>query len=117
MKKIGLIILICIFFICGCSSNNKNISYEEAKTMIDEGAILIDVRTLPEYNEKHIENAILMPVATINEEIAKQNIMTKDSKVIVYCKSGNRSKQALKILTDLGYTEVYDLGSINNWQE
>ena len=65
---------------------------------------------------KHIENAILMTLDTINESVAKDVINSKDSYVIVYCRSGNRSKQAQELLNKLGYTNVYTLGSINNWQ-
>ena len=117
MKKI--ILTIMILFLTGCSSISKTgvITYNDALKLInDNNAIIIDVRTESEYNEKHIENAILMTLDTINENVVKDKIENKDSYVIVYCKSGNRSKQAQDILNNLGYTNVYNLGSINNWQ-
>lgn len=122
MKKI-LIILLCVILISGCksttNSNNTNtISYIEAKEkIINEGAILVDVRTEDEYNEKHIDGAVLLSLDNISEESAGNIFSSKDVVIIVYCKSGNRSKQALDKLNDLGYANVYDLGSIDNWSE
>lgn len=122
MKKI-LIILLCLILISGCksttNSNNTNtISYIEAKEkIINEGAILVDVRTEDEYNEKHIDGAVLLSLDNISEESAGNIFSSKDVVIIVYCKSGNRSKQALDKLNDLGYANVYDLGSIDNWSE
>lgn len=118
MKKI-LFLLITIL-LTGCSSISKTdvITYNDAKTLIDNNnAIILDVRTESEYNEEHIENAALFTLDTINENTAKDIIKSKDKYIIVYCKSGNRSKQAQQILNDLGYTNVYNLGSIYNWQE
>ena len=120
MKKI-LLTFICIFFLIGCSSNdstNNLISYMEAKEkIINENAILVDVRTEEEYNEDHIDGATSLPLSNINETNIKDITTTKDDIIIVYCQSGNRSSQALTLLKDLGYKNVYDLDSINNWQE
>ena len=85
--------------------------------MINENAILVDVRSEDEYNEGHIDGALLLPVDNINEDSASEVIESKDSTVIVYCRSGNRSSQALQILNDLGYENVYDLGAMSNWEE
>ena len=121
MKKVFFVCFIMIVIICGCSSNNTNsdlISYIDAKEMIiNDGAILIDVRTEDEYNEEHISGAVLLDVNNINEDSAKNVINTLDTEVIVYCKSGNRSNQAKELLEDLGYTKVYDLGAMSNWEE
>ena len=116
MKKI--ILTIMILFLTGCTSISKTgvITYNDALKLInDNGAIIIDVRTETEYNEGHIDNAILMTLDTINESVAKDKIKNKETYVILYCRSGNRSKQAQEILNELGYTNVYNLGSINNW--
>ena len=118
MKKI--ILIITMILLTGCTNISKTsvITYNDALKLINNNnAIIIDVRTESEYNEKHIEDAILMTLDTINESTAKDNIKNKDSHVIVYCKSGNRSKQAQEILNSLGYTNVYNLGSINNWEK
>ena len=117
MKK--KILTMLILFLTGCSSISKTgvITYNDALKLInDNNAIIIDVRTETEYNEEHIDDAILMTLDTINENVAKDVINSKDSYVIVYCRSGNRSKQAQELLNNLGYTNVYNLGSINNWQ-
>ena len=118
MKKIILILI--TIFLTGCTSSISKtgvITYQDAQELIKKDAVIIDVRTGDEYNEDHIDDAILMTLDTINENVAKEKIKSKDSYVIVYCKSGNRSKQAQELLTSLGYTNVYNLGSINNWQE
>lgn len=121
MKKF-FILLVGVILLSGCSSksdeNNGLISYMEAKEkIINEGAIVVDVRTEDEYNEKHIDGAILLDLDTINEDTVADVIGSKDTIIIVYCRSGNRSSQALTKLEDLGYTKVYDLGSIDNWEE
>ena len=124
MKK--YLILIYIFLIvifCGCN-NNKNVRINdsivnglEAKEKVENGAILIDVRTKSEYIESHIEGAVLLPVDDINEKTILEISDNKNTVLVVYCASGNRSGRAVNILKDLGYTNVYDLGSINNWEE
>ncbi len=117
MKKIFLLCILIITILCGCESNNDLISYIEAKEkIINNDAILLDVRTEEEYNENHIEGAVLLPVDNINEETAKSVIIEANKEVIVYCKSGIRSKQAKEKLNELGFNNVYDLGSIDNWK-
>ena len=115
MKK--LFIFIILFLLVGCSSNedsNGLISYMDAKEkIINEGAVLVDVRTEDEYNSNHIGGAINIPIDSISSAVS----LSKDNPIIVYCKSGNRSSQALEKLEALGYSNVYDLGSINNWKE
>ena len=115
MKK--LFIFIILFLLVGCSSNedsNGLISYMDAKEkIINEGAVLVDVRTEDEYNSNHIGGAINIPIDSISSAVS----LSKDNPIIVYCKSGNRSSQALEKLEALGYSNVYDLGSIDNWKE
>lgn len=119
MKKVLLIIF--LFLLVGCSSNKNNdsiISYIEAKEkIINENAVLIDVRTEAEYNNRHIDGAILLSIDDIDEDTVSNVIDSKNSVIIVYCQSGNRSSQAVSLLNDLGYNNVYDLGSIDNWEE
>ena len=119
MKKL-FILLLSVFLLAGCSSDNDNglISYMDAKEkIINEGAIMVDVRTEDEYNEKHIDGSVLLTLETIDDVSAANVIDSKDTPIIVYCRSGNRSSQALSKLEALGYTKVYDLGSIDNWKE
>lgn len=117
MKKIILIMIIS-FLLVGCSSGVSFVSIDgtEAKRLInEENAIIIDVRSLEEYGSGHIKDSINIPVDTIELEKIEQVISSKENKIIVYCRSGNRSRQAAQLLIDLGYTNVYDLGGINNW--
>ena len=82
-------------------------------TLSDE--IVLDVREQDEYDEKHISEAILLPVGMIDEDTAEGVIPEKDTPVLVYCRSGNRSKTASQKLVDLGYTQVYEFGGIKDW--
>lgn len=121
MKKM-FIILMLILGLCGCSSDSVSesgiISYEDAKELVDsDGAVLMDVRSKEEYDAGHIEGAVLLPVDSINKESVSEKIISPKQPIIVYCRSGVRSSQAYKVLVDLGYTAVYDLGSIDNWNE
>ena len=114
MKKI-LVSILVVFLLCGCSSVTK-VDGTKAHEMYLEGAILLDVRTMDEYMEYHLENSILIPVDNINEETVTSKITNKETKIIVYCRSGNRSAVAAKKLIDLGYTNVYNLdGGLINW--
>ena len=128
MKRILIIlfivILITIIF-TGCTSMGKNqtgtetvykkISAQEAKAIIEsENVIILDVRTQEEYNEGHIENSVLLPVNDISAK-AEEILTDKDAKILVYCRSGNRSATASKQLIKMGYTNVYDFGGINSW--
>ena len=121
MKKL-FIMLLCFICLVGCSENNDSkdelINYVEAKEqIINNGAILVDVRTVEEYNENHIDGAVSLPLETINEETVADIVDSKEAAIIVYCKSGNRSHQAYQQLSELGYSKVYDLGAKSNWEE
>lgn len=107
MKKI--LILFSLLFI-GCSNNAyKEISYQEVFKEIGD-TVILDVRSYNEYKNGHIESSTNLPV----EEIEKIKY-DKDTKIIVYCNSGNRSKQASDKLIKMGYNNIYDMGGINNW--
>ena len=95
----------------------QQITAQEAKSMMDEqeDVLILDVREQSEYDEIHIPGAVLLPVGTITEETAAQVIPGKDSVVLVYCRSGRRSKMAAQALTDLGYTGIYEFGGIIDW--
>ena len=119
MKKVLFSCLFLFFILCGCGNKEGDlISYMKAKELIiNENAILLDVRTEDEYNENHINGAINLDVSKIDDSSASEIIDSLDKTVIVYCKSGVRSKQAKDKLEELGYSNVYDLGSISNWEE
>jgi len=92
------------------------ISQEEAHTLMEDGidCIILDVRTQEEYDEKHILNAICIPNETIGTEPPKE-LPDKDQLILVYCRSGNRSKQASEKLAAMGYTNIKEFGGINTW--
>ena len=121
MKRILPILLTFFLLLTGCDGNGFDSSYqqitqEEAKEMMDtEEVIILDVREQDEYDSGHIPDAVLLPVGTINEDTAAEVIPEKDSKVLVYCRSGNRSKTASSTLVELGYTNIYEFGGINTW--
>jgi len=96
----------------------QQITPEEAKSMMDEygdAAVILDVRAQEEYDEAHIPNAKLLPHDTIDETNAAEIISEKDTVVLVYCRSGNRSKKASEALAALGYSQVYEFGGIRDW--
>ena len=114
MKKI---LILLIFLLVGCTTNTyTTISQSEAKKMMKEEKdyIILDVRTKEEYAEGYIDGAINIP---LNEIENTNKLNDKDQIIFVYCRSGNRSKQASEILANLGYTNVYDIGGLNTWEE
>lgn len=94
----------------------QKISAEQAKNMMDEGKtyILLDVRTDEEYKEKRIDGAILIPDYEIKDRVETE-LPDKDALILIYCRSGRRSANATNQLIDMGYTNVYDFGGINDW--
>ena len=93
-----------------------NISPEEAKALMDtqQDYVILDVRTQEEFDAGHIPGAILIPNTEIAER-AEQELPDKDQLLLVYCRSGNRSKQASQILVELGYTNIQEFGGIKDW--
>lgn len=114
MKRIVLL-LIPFFMLCGCNSKleYQQINLKQAKEKISQGAYLIDVRSKREYNIDHINGAVNIPVEEIENPTKK--IISKNDVIIVYCRSGSRSKQAAEKLLNLGYKYVYDFGAMDNW--
>ena len=121
MKRVVPFLFALVMLLTGCSGGENSGSYqqisqEEAKEMMDtQEVIVLDVREQDEYDSGHIPGAVLLPVGTINEETASAVIPEKDSAVLVYCRSGNRSKTASAALAELGYTNLYEFGGINTW--
>lgn len=95
----------------------EQISGEEAKKIMDSetGYIIIDARTQEEFDEGHIENAILIPEYEISER-AEKELTDKNQLILVYCRSGRRSKIAAQALVELGYTNVKEFGGIIDWK-
>jgi rhodanese-related sulfurtransferase len=94
----------------------KKITAEDAKKIIDSGEqlVILDVRTKEEYNEGHIKNAVLMPYDEA-DSLAESLVPDKNAKILVYCRTGRRSKLASEVLLEMGYTDVSDFGGINDW--
>lgn len=109
MKKLGILLLL---FFAGCSKDSY-ISLKETTQKLQEGAILLDVRTSEEYETFHIQDAISLPL----DQLWRIDGITNDMNqtIIVYCQSGNRSQTAVQKLQKMGYTHVYDFGGITRW--
>ena len=121
MKKF-ITLLLSVLFLAGCAlPAGQEVSYcqinmDEAITMMEEesGYIILDVRTPEEFADKHIPGAINIPNETISTEEIPE-LPDKDQLILVYCRSGNRSKQASEKLAALGYTNIVEFGGINDW--
>ena len=117
MKKIIIVLIILLTVGCGETEPTKlevsSITASEVNRMIENNDefILVDVRTKAEYDSEHIKGAINISL----DEIESTTTLKKDSKIVVYCQSGNRSAKAARKLVDNGYSDVYDLGSIVGW--
>ena len=123
MKKWIVIFLAAMLMTaCGQTNDNKqeavymNITAQEAKQIMDseEGYIILDVRTQEEYDQGHIPGAILIPDTDI-EAKAEEMLTDKSQLILVYCRSGRRSKLAAEALVDLGYTNIKEFGGIIDW--
>ena len=125
MKKLkGLIIMLLIsltmFGLTACGGDNKGsyeqITAEQAKTIMDteKDYIIIDARTEEEFAEGHIEGAILIPEYEIANR-AEKELTDKEQLILVYCRSGRRSKIASEELVNLGYTNIKEFGGIIDW--
>lgn len=132
IKAVNIVYVIVAVFLIGVFSACRNkpaetnkgnstasfssITPREARKRLDseKGIILLDVRTMEEYQTGYIKDSILIPVDRLKEE-AENQLKDKEATIFVYCRSGNRSVTAANILVDLGYKNVYNLGGINKW--
>ena len=121
-KMIFILLLTALLTACGQNTPQEpeavyvNITAAEAKQIMDteENYIILDVRTQEEYDQGHIPGAILIPdteVATKAEEV----LQDKNQLLLVYCRSGRRSKLASETLVELGYTNIKEFGGIIDW--
>ena len=130
MNKILCSILIIILLVIGVilmlSKKDKNIenemrikhvSMDDILQIMNENTdyIILDVRTIAEYNEGHIPNAICIPNETIGNNTISE-LPDKEQLILIYCRSGNRSKQAAEKLKKLGYTNLIEFGGIIDWK-
>ena len=95
----------------------EQVSFKEAHRLLteDKNILLLDVREEEEYIAGHAIDAVLFTLADINEESAAETIPSKSTPVMVYCRSGVRSRAAAKLLDKMGYETVYDLGGLIGW--
>lgn len=137
MKKLILFTLTMLMLLTACNSesaanstlstteevtseettlNYQQITQDEAKQIMtdEENYIIIDVRTQSEYDEGHIPNAICVPNETIGSDDITE-LPDKEQLILVYCRSGRRSKEAAAKLADMGYTNIKEFGGIINW--
>lgn len=98
------------------AANYQQITQEKAKEMMqaDDGHIIVDVRRQDEYDSGHIPGAILIPNESIGTEQPKE-LPDLDQVILIYCRSGRRSKEASQKLADMGYTNIYEFGGIIDW--
>ena len=123
MKKL-VFLLLAVMILTACGQNKENgqgavyvkITAEEAKQIMDseEGYIILDVRTQEEYDQGHIPGAIVISHEKISEK-AEEVLTDKDQLILVYCRSGRRSKIAAEALVELGYTNIKEFGGIIDW--
>ena len=123
MKKL-IILLLAMILLTACGQdkeNNReavymNITAQQAKELMDsqEDYIILDTRTQEEYDESHIPGAILIPYDEISEK-AEGVLTDKNQLILVYCRSGRRSKLAAEDLVKLGYTNIKEFGGIIDW--
>lgn len=115
--------LAAVLLLASCTGNSgtkgeyMQITQEEAKNIMDTetGYVILDVRTDEEFATGHIPGAVLIPDYEIGKR-AESELTDKSQLILVYCRSGNRSKNAAKELASLGYTNVKEFGGINSWQ-
>ena len=124
MKRfLSLLMLLAMLCCAGCARQEevivntyRQITAQEAKAIMDSGKkhVIIDARTEEEFAAGHIKNAILIPEYEVAER-AESELPDKDALILVYCRSGRRSKIASEELIKLGYTNVYEFGGIIDW--
>lgn len=120
-----LLFLFIALLACGCGAGTERsdttayeqITQEEAKEIMDtdETCIILDVRTHDEYDTGHIKNAICLPNEVITDE-QPYDLPDLNQTILVYCRRGNRSKEAAQKLTDIGYTNIKEFGGIETWE-
>ncbi len=112
MKLTAAVIAAALLFVSPVFAGT--IDGKTARALVKEQkALILDVRTDDEFNARHIEGAVNIPVEDLGKRIAE--LTDKKRPVIVYCKSGGRSAKAAELLKANGFTQVHDLGGIGNW--
>ena len=128
-KYVAIAIVLALLLMGGCGSNKEQIadgdgmvnsyhqiSQDEAKSIMesDDGHVIVDVRRQDEFDEGHIPGAICIPNESIIDT-QPEELPDLDQIILVYCRSGRRSKEASQKLFDMGYTNVFEFGGIIDW--
>ena len=110
-------IVAAVLLLSSCGASYTRISQDEAMQMMQEQTdyLIVDVRRPDEFAEGHIAGAINVPNEDITDGMPEL-LPDKNQTLLIYCRSGNRSKEASKKLADIGYTNVYEFGGINTWE-
>lgn len=90
-----------------------NVGSDEARRLVSEGALLLDVRSVGEFEAGHLDGAMNVPLPQL--ETRSTELTPRERPIVVYCQSGVRSAQALRVLTRQGFQRVYNLGGLSNW--
>lgn len=110
-----VIVALALFFIVpqvfGASGR---ISGEEARKLASEGALVVDVRTPAEYAQGHVQGAVNIPVQDLGRRLGE--LGAPEGEIVLYCRSGARSGQALRVLTEAGFKSVHDVGAMSRWK-
>lgn len=119
MKRLLVLLVAALVMLAGCSAGSaayKQISQTEAKQMMqqNDGYVIVDVRRQDEFDSGHIKDAILIPNESITDQKPSE-LPDLNQVILIYCRIGNRSKQAAQKLADMGYTNIYEFGGINTW--
>ena len=122
MKERLIPLVLAALMLTGCGQEKIDTAYQQinaetAKTMMENHPeiVVLDVREEDEFENSHIPGAVLLPLGSIAKDSAAHVIPAADTTVLIYCRSGNRSKKAAQALSDLGYTAIYEFGGINDW--
>ena len=121
LKHIVALLLMVLVLFAGCGGPNSatytQVDGTEAQTMMEESDeyVIVDVRTPKEYAEMHVKGAINVPNENIGDE-AIAELPDKEQRIFVYCRSGNRSKQASEKLAAMGYSNIVEFGGIKDWE-
>jgi phage shock protein E len=120
--RIIIALLIAAALLIGCASTPtvKDVTPLEINTRLpaayDEGLILLDVRNPQEWiDDCHVEGATLLPLTEFPYKLS-ETLPDKDAEIVVYCRSGNRSAEAASYLVENGYTNISDMGGIDDWK-
>ena len=113
------VILAVIFSDYGDSADKfKHIDKDEAMKIVatEKNIVILDVRTQEEYDRKHIKNAVLLPIEEIRKGNFSEKLPDKNQKILVYCRTGRRSEDSAKILSENGYRNICDIGGLKDWE-